>query len=32
MRNERNLREHSMPLNRWVVLVLLFSVRVSAGI
>ena len=32
MRNERNLREHSMPSNRWVVLALLFSVRVSTGI
>src|SRR6266446_3290144 len=32
MRNERNLREHTMPSNRWVVLALLFSVRVSTGI
>src|SRR6185295_3830401 len=32
MRNGRNLREHSMPSNRWVVLGLLFAVRVSTGI
>ena len=32
MRNERNLREHTMPSNRWVVLALLFAVRVSTGI
>ena len=32
MRNERNLREHTMPSNRWVVLALLFSVRISTGI
>src|SRR5436309_15768844 len=32
MRNGRNLREHSMPSNRWVVLALLFAVRVSTGI
>src|SRR5260221_9111001 len=32
MRNGRNLPEHSMPSNRWVVLALLFAVRVSTGI
>src|SRR5258708_17686839 len=32
MRNGRNPREHSMPSNRWVVLALLFAVRVSTGI
>src|SRR5438094_10644186 len=32
MRNGRNLRELSMPSNRWVVLALLFAVRVSTGI
>src|SRR5215471_18453530 len=28
----RNLREHSTPSNRWVVLALLFAVRISTGI
>src|SRR5215510_14675715 len=32
MRNRRNLREQSMLSNRWVVLALLFVVRVSTGI
>lgn len=32
MLNGRNLREHSTPSNRWFVLALLFSVRLSTGI